>query len=142
MIAGYKKNCQHVVSTRLAGCDRSLSRVNKWARGNNCHGPRLLFFTKFILTTWSSRSLSRAGPNLRVFGGNQRLYFLAVQRCSLITEDETMQTCRLIGLIHCKFRIPMTENTLYVCTGIMGVFLTLTRALLQPARSSFRGYLG
>jgi len=142
LIAGYKKNCQHVVSTRLAGCDRSLSRVNKGARGNNCHGPRLLFFTKFILTTWSSRSLSRAGPNLRVFGGNQRLYFLAVQRCSLITEDETMQTCRLIGLIHCKFRIPMTENTLYVCTGIMGVFLTLTRALLQPARSSFRGYLG
>ena len=39
MIAG-RNNCQHVVSTRVAGCDRSLSRVSKGARANNCHGPR------------------------------------------------------------------------------------------------------
>jgi len=25
----------------VAGCDRSLSRVSKGARANNCHGPRL-----------------------------------------------------------------------------------------------------
>ena len=40
LISG-RNNCQHVVSTRMAGCDRSLSRVSKGARENNCHGPRL-----------------------------------------------------------------------------------------------------
>ena len=40
LISG-RNNCQHVVSTRVAGCDRSLSRVSKGARANNCHGPRL-----------------------------------------------------------------------------------------------------
>jgi len=52
--------CQHVVSTRLAGCrmstsshayslDRSLSRVSKGARASNCHGPRLA-----LIRHWTS----------------------------------------------------------------------------------------
>jgi len=40
LIAG-RNHCQHVVSTLVAGCDRSLSPVSKGARANNCHGPRL-----------------------------------------------------------------------------------------------------
>jgi len=41
LIAG-RNNCQHVVSTGVAdGCDRSLCRISKWPRADNCHGPRL-----------------------------------------------------------------------------------------------------
>jgi len=37
-----RNNCQHVVSTRVAdGCDRSLRRISKGARADNCHGRRL-----------------------------------------------------------------------------------------------------
>jgi len=49
LIAGYKKNCQHVVSTRLAGCEKSLSRVSKGARANNCHGPRLALIRHWVV---------------------------------------------------------------------------------------------
>ena len=36
LISG-RNNCQHVVSTRVAVCDRCLSRVSKRAQANNCH---------------------------------------------------------------------------------------------------------
>jgi len=65
------------VSTRVAGCDRSLSRVSKGARANNCHGPRLalirhwlnssstddgwlpVYHSKCFLCTRASNSFSR-----------------------------------------------------------------------------------
>jgi len=47
LLAG-RNNCQHVVSTRVAGCDRSLSRVSRGARANNCHGSRLALIRHWL----------------------------------------------------------------------------------------------
>ena len=54
MISG-RNDCQHVVSTPVAGCDRSLSRVSKGARANNCHGPRLA-----LIRHWASATILHA----------------------------------------------------------------------------------
>ena len=45
-----RNNCHHV-STGVAGCDRSLSRVSKGARANNCHGRLAL------IRHWPSHAL-------------------------------------------------------------------------------------
>jgi len=42
------------VSTPVAGCDRSLSRVSKGARANNCHGPRLALNRHCLGDSWAS----------------------------------------------------------------------------------------
>jgi len=47
-----RNNCHHVVSTRVAGCDRSLSRVSKGARANNCHRPRLALIRHWFVCVY------------------------------------------------------------------------------------------
>jgi len=59
LLTAGRNNCQHVVSTRVAGCDRSSSRVSKGARANDCHGPRLALIRHCLQSLTSYRAARR-----------------------------------------------------------------------------------
>ena len=108
-----RNNCQHVVSTRLTGCDRSLSRDSKGARANNYHGPQLA-----LIRHWSQT------PNLKIS--------LASRSCcqqNSLTGDLVDDTCdgRRVVTVYCMSvnRNPLTPLPWFVVNLLHNLFLHL-----------------